>query len=220
MEKARNMKTSGITLLLLNTLKICIGLFITGIGTAMMYLVNWGSAPAATIGDGVHAAFHLSYGTAGILVNIVFLIILVFLDRKLISIGTILATFFLGIFIDTGVFLIEPFYMDTMPAPLKAVILVMGAVITAIGLGYYVGVNFGIGAIDGMSVALNKKLGISFTICRWGVDILLTIVGILLGSAWGAGTVVSVIITGPIMQVVIKYTQKAQLKTKGAPDTV
>lgn len=210
MDKTRNKKLPGITSMLVNTLKICIGLLITGIGTAMMYLVDWGSAPAATIGDGVHAALHLSYGTAGILVNVIFLIILVFLDRKLISIGTVLATFFLGIFIDTGVFLIRPFYVDTMPVPLKALMLLMGAVITAIGLGYYVGVNFGIGAIDAMSVALNEKTGISFTVCRWSVDIMLTIVGILLGSAWGAGTVVSVIITGPIMQAVIKRTRKPE----------
>lgn len=210
MDKTINRKLPGMAPLLLNTLKICIGLFITGIGTAMMYLVDWGSAPAATIGDGVHVALHLSYGTAGILVNIIFLIILVFWDRKLISIGTVLATFFLGIFIDTGVFLIQPFYVDTMPVPLKAVMLFMGAVITAIGLGYYVGVNFGIGAIDAMSVPLNKKTGISFTVCRWSVDIMLTIIGILLGSAWGAGTVVSVIITGPIMQAVIKRTRKPE----------
>ncbi len=169
---------------LINTLQICIGLFITGIGTAMMYLVNWGSAPAATIGDGVHVAFHISYGTAGILVNILFLIVLVFLDRSIISIGTILATFFMGIFIDVGVFLIEPFYTDTFSVFAKAVILVLGGIITAIGLGYYVGVNFGIGAIDGMSVALNKKFNIPFTVCRWGVDIVITVVGILLGGAW------------------------------------
>lgn len=210
MEKTTNIKEAGMKSLLLNTLKICIGLFITGIGTAMMYLVNWGSAPAATIGDGVHVAFHLSYGVAGILVNVFFLVILVFLDRKLISIGTILATFFMGIFIDVGVFLIQPFYVDTIPVALKAVILFLGGVITAVGLGYYVGVNFGIGAIDGMSVALNKKFGIPFTVCRWGVDIVLTVAGILMGGAWGAGTVVSIIITGPIMQVVIKHTQKAQ----------
>lgn len=212
MENTMSTKNGNMKKFLINTLQICIGLFITGIGTAMMYLVNWGSAPAATIGDGVHVAFHISYGTAGILVNILFLIVLVFLDRSIISIGTILATFFMGIFIDVGVFLIEPFYTDTFSVFAKAVILVLGGIITAIGLGYYVGVNFGIGAIDGMSVALNKKFNIPFTVCRWGVDILITLVGIALGGAWGAGTVVSVIITGPIMQVVIKYSQEFRKK--------
>lgn len=208
MENTTNIKNTGIKSLLVKTLKICIGLFITGIGTAMMYMVNWGSAPAATIGDGVHVAFHLSYGVAGILVNIFFLVVLVFLDRKLISIGTILATFFMGIFIDVGVFLIQPFYTDTLPVVLKAVVLFLGGAITAVGLGYYVGVNFGIGAIDGMSVALNKRFGIPFTICRWGVDIVITAAGILLGGTWGAGTILSVVITGPIMQVIIKLSQK------------
>jgi hypothetical protein len=210
-----NLKRADMKVLLSSTLKICIGLFFTGIGTAMMYLVNWGSAPAATIGDGVHAAFHLSYGVAGIAVNIFFLVVLFFLDRKLISIGTILATFFMGIFIDLGLFIIQPFYVDSIAVPMKGIVLLLGGIITAIGLGYYVGVNFGIGAIDGMSVALNKKFGIPFTVCRWGVDIIITIVGVGLGGAWGIGTVVSVIITGPIMQVVINHMHKNVVETAG-----
>lgn len=38
MENTTNIKNTGIKSLLVKTLKICIGLFITGIGTAMMYI--------------------------------------------------------------------------------------------------------------------------------------------------------------------------------------
>lgn len=204
--------------LLIKTLQVCLGLFITGIGTSMMYLVHWGSSPAATINDGVHAALHLSYGAAGISVNLFFLVVLFFLDRKLISIGTILATFFMGIFVEVGLFFIRPVFPDSLPVVFKFLILLSGGVITAVGLGYYVGVNFGTGAIDGMSVALNRKFGIPFTVCRWCMDILITVIGVALGAAWGVGTIISVTITGPVMQAVMKYSQKSR-RRYGLGDT-
>lgn len=200
--------------ILIKSLKVIIGLFIAGLGTAFMYVADFGSAPAATIGDGFHVFTGLSYGTAGIVVNVFFLIILFFLDRKLISFGTILATFFLGFFIDVGLFIINPIVPETMSILIQVLFLIIGTVVTAVGLGYYVGVDFGVGAIDGMSVALNKKTNISFTVCRWGVDIIITIVGIAMGAVWGIGTIVSVVVTGPIMQFVIQHTGKARKKAK------
>lgn len=199
---------------LIKSLKVIIGLFVTGVGTAFMYVADFGSAPAATIGDGLHVFTGLSYGTAGIVVNVFFLIILFILDRKLISFGTILATFFLGIFIDVGLFIIKPIVPETMSTLAQILFLIIGTVVTAVGLGYYVGVNFGVGAIDGLSVALNKKTNISFTVCRWGVDIVITVVGIVMGAIWGIGTIISVVVTGPIIQFVIQHTGEAKKKAE------
>jgi len=203
-----NINTLDLKTALVKTLHVCIGLLVTGIGTAFMYDLGWGSAPAATISDGVHMAFGLSYGVAGIACNLFFLAILVITDRKLISVGTILATFFLGFFIDVGVFLISPLQIIDMNAPMRILMLLVGCILTAIGLGYYVGINFGMGAIDGLSVMLNKKTKLSFKTCRWIVDIFLMIFGVAMGAAWGIGTIVSIVLTGPIMQVVISLVEK------------
>lgn len=209
-----NAKNIDYKTILIKSLKVILGLLVTGIGTAFMYIVNWGSAPAATIGDGVHVFTGLSYGVAGIVVNVFFLIVLFFLDKKLINFGTILATFFLGVFIDIGVWIITPLHIEMMGTAMKAVFLVIGCLLTAVGLGYYVGVNFGIGAIDGLSVAINKKTNISFSICRWSIDIILMIVGIALGASWGVGTIVSIVVTAPIMQFIINRTGEAAKAAK------
>ena len=204
---------------LLKTLHVCIGLLFAGIGTAFMYDLGWGSAPAATISDGAHVAFGLSYGVAGIACNLVFLLVLLLTDRKLISVGTILATFFFGVFIDFGVFLVAPLQISEMSLPLRVLMLVIGCVVTAVGLGYYVGVNFGIGAIDGLSVMLQNKTKLSYSVCRWIVDILLMAGGVLMGAAWGVGTILSIVVTGPIMQVVIGKVANWQLGTPKAEKT-
>lgn len=203
-----NKNTLDLKTALIKTLHICIGLLITGIGTAFMYDLGWGSAPAATISDGVHVAFRLSYGVAGIACNLFFLAVLIITERKLISVGTILATFFLGFFIDMGIFIISPLQIVDMNTTMRLLMLIIGCVLTAIGLGYYVGVNFGMGAIDGLSVMLNNKTKLSFRTCRWIVDIILMIFGVVMGAAWGIGTIISIALTGPIMQVVITLVEK------------
>jgi len=193
---------------LLKILKVCLGLFISGLGTAILYKVNMGSSPAGTITEGVSRYFNFSYSISSIIINIIFLVILFLTDKKIISVGTILATLLLGVFIDLGSNLISPLYIENYQGAIKAITMLVGCVLSAIGTGYYVGVRIGTGAIDGMSIMLNKKTNIQFKYCRWFIDGILIVIGVLLGASWGVGTLVSVIITGPIMQKIRNTMQK------------
>lgn len=204
MEKKRD--DSAVTLI--KILKVCLGLFISGLGTAILYKVNVGSSPAGTMTEGVSRYFDFSYTVSSIIINLIFLVILFFTDRKIISVGTILATLLLGVFIDLGSNLITPLYIENYHGVLKAITMLVGCVLSAVGTGYYVGVRIGTGSIDGLSIMLNKKTKIQFKYCRWFVDGILIIVGILFGASWGIGTLISVIITGPIMQKIRNTMQK------------
>lgn len=195
-------------ILLMKSFQICLGLLIVGIGNACLYDVGWGSAPAATVVSGFHIAFHLSYTTAGVVSNLFFLLILLVGDRKIIHVGTLIATFFSGFFIDTGAKIVAPLSIASMTMPMKVLMMILGCVLTAIGLGYYVAVEYGTGAIDGLSLMVHRKTGWSFRSCRWGTDLLLMVTGVALGAAWGVGTLSSILLTGPIMQTVIRWVQK------------
>lgn len=193
-------------------LKICIGLFTAGIGIAIMYNVGWGSAPGATLTQGMSVFTGNTYGVSSIIVNLTFLVLLFFLDKSLIGVGTVLVTFFLGFFIDSGMLLVSPLNIDLMSLEMKIVMMIIGSIIISIGFGYYVGVDFGTGALDGIAVALNRKYKVPFTYCRWGSDAALMLIGILLGASWGAGTVSCLVLTGPIMDFVIKKSQSFRAK--------
>src|SRR5699024_9193925 len=155
-----------------------------GICIAIMYNVVWGCDSEATLTQGLSAFTGYTYGISSIIVNLTFLILLFFLDKTLIGVGTVLVTFFLGFFIDLGMLIVSPFYINLMSLELKIVMMIIGSIIIAIGFGYYVGVEFGTGALDGLAVALNRKFNIPFTYCRWGSDAILMLIGILLGASW------------------------------------
>lgn len=187
--------------------KIMLGLFIIGIGAAMMLKAGMGSTPQATIIEGTTRFFNLDYTMGGLIANIIFFVILFFLDRDLISVGTVLPLF-MGFLIEVGTYIIEPLQIDSMTLVYKFIFLVLGSIIAGIGTGYYVGLDDGVGAIDAIGIVLYRKSKLSLQMSRWITDIVIFIIGVLLGGTWGVGTIISIIIVAPIMQRTINFMEK------------
>ena len=187
--------------------KIMLGLFIIAIGAAMMLKAGMGSTPQATIIEGTTRFFNLDYTMGGLIANIIFFVILFFLDRDLISVGTVLPLF-MGFLIEVGTYIIEPLQIDSMTLVYKFIFLVLGSIIAGIGTGYYVGLDDGVGAIDAIGIVLYRKSKLSLQMSRWITDIVIFIIGVLLGGTWGVGTIISIIIVAPIMQRTINFMEK------------
>jgi len=200
-------EASPIKMILVKSLVVFIGLLATGIGTSIMFQVGMGSAPPGTIIEGVKEFFNVSYGIAGIIVNFSFLVLLFFTERSLIGLGTIAMLFF-GYFVDLGNIIIAPLAIGNLSGAMQILAMVLGCLVVAVGTGLYLGVNFGSGAIDGLSILFDRKLPLDLKYCRWITDALLVLVGALMGASWGLGTVVAVAITGPILQSIITKMSK------------
>lgn len=193
-------------------IKILVGLFISGLGTAFLFELGWGSAPTSTIIEGVSRYFNLGFGLSSFSVNLAFLLLLFIFDKSLIGLGTILAALFLGIFIDLGTFIVKALQIPDMNLYLKFLMLLIGSTLNPIGLAYYMGQLMGSGAADSMSVIVHKKLNIEFKYSRWATDFLFMLLGIILGASWGIGTIATFILSGPIMQFVFKRINFMQAK--------
>lgn len=78
---------------IIDTIIICIGLFISSFGTALFYQSGMGSGGMATFCDGLHLLFNVSYGIMYIVVNVIFLILLFIFDKTMINVGTLMCAF-------------------------------------------------------------------------------------------------------------------------------
>lgn len=186
---------------------ILMGMLLTGVGTSIMYAAGLGSAPPGTINEGVKEFLGIGFGTAGIIVNSTFIVLLFAVDKSLIGVGTVAMLFF-GFFVDLGNVMIAPFNLASATGITQILISLFGCTIVAIGTGLYLGINWGSGAIDGISLLLDSKLPIDLKYCRWITDILLVVVGALLGASWGLGTIFAVIVTAPIMKSIMVAMRK------------
>ena len=79
--------------------------------------------------------------------------------------------------------------------------------IFAVGVGLYIGAGLGPGPRDGIMTGL-ARLGMSIRAARIGIDFSAFIIGVLLGGAYGYGTIVMVITVGPIVQYTLRKFDK------------
>lgn len=198
---------------------ICIGLIISSFGTALFYQAGMGSGAMATFCDGLHRLLHISYGTANMAANIVFLVLLFLCDRKMINVGTVLCVFLIGVFVDVGNVVFGLFPIRSAPVYLRLLCVLAGCVMMGIGLALYVAVERGFGALEGLVKYLCARTGLTFDKVKIGQDLLLICLGLLLHAEWGIGTLVSAITIGPIMQVCILWFRHLLDKDTADKDT-
>jgi len=190
--------------LILCILTISFGLFINGIGLAFLYSVELGSSPMGTFADGLHNILHISQGNANILANAAFLIVLLILARKYISVGTVLCTFTLGLYVNLASAIISPLNLGALPLPGKIAVSAIGTVLMGIGLGIYVSVEFGLGPLEAIVDIIYRHTKLKYKTAKIIFDALLGVLGVLFGGKIGVGTVISILCTGIVMDAVIR----------------
>ena len=147
---------------------------------------------------GLSRLLHISFGLA-LQISCVFLIAVILLvDRRLLGIGTVMHALLMGIFIDaiTRLGLIQ-----SSTTPLQSIFYVgIGVLLVGFGLAVYIKAGLGSGALDATMFLLHKKLRIELRWIKIGLDFFLACLGYLLGGALGITTLITVLLTGPIIQ--------------------
>lgn len=191
-------------------IRIIIGLFFMGTGTSILLSANLGASTMGTLSDGLHSVLPVSVSTANILVNLLFLLIVLFADRSLIHVGTVLATFFVGLFMSLSQSLLGFFPIDEMGLLVRMAIALLGILLLSIGLGYYISVDYGLGPYEAVTVLLQKKVKWPLKRCKQLCDFIFTVISIFMGATWGVGTFMAVLLTGPIMQRFLHFFKRKQ----------
>lgn len=185
-----------------------LGLMISSFGTALFYAGDLGSGAMATFCDGLHRVLNISYGSANTGANAVLLAILFLLDRKYINIGTILCVVTIGPWVNLFTPILQSLGIAAMGMPVRLMSAALGTVLMGIGLGLYMAVNRGLGALEGFVRYLREKTGIAVKTAKVIQDAVLVLGGILLGASWGAGTLLGIVCTGPVLQVSCRFFER------------
>lgn len=184
------------------------GLMISSFGTALFYAGDLGSGAMATFCDGLHRVMNISYGSANTGANAVLLAILFLLDRKYINIGTILCVVTIGPWVNLFTPILQNLGIAAMGMPVRLMSAALGTVLMGIGLGLYMAVNRGLGALEGFVRYLREKTGITVKTAKVIQDAVLVLGGILLGASWGAGTLLGIVCTGPVLQASCRFFER------------
>lgn len=181
-----------------------IGIAILSFGIALTIEADLGVSGWDVLHIGLFNTFGLTIGTWSQIVGLVVIFFTIFIDRKILSIGTVLNTIFLGIFIDLFLYLL-PTGEEWL---IQYLFLFFGIIIMGIGAGLYISAKLGPGPRDSLMIALTNKYKLSVGRVKTLMEISVLIIGYLLGGPVFIGTLIISVVIGPIMQFSLKWWDK------------
>jgi uncharacterized membrane protein YczE len=173
--------------------RLLFGLLLCGLGIASMVAADLGLGPWDVLHQGLSRLSGIPIGTVGILVGLGVLAVWLPLQERP-GLGTVLNVIVIGVVIDvTLLFLTTPHAWW-----IRAVMMLAGPVLFAVGSGFYIGAGLGAGPRDGVMTALARR-GIPVGVARAAIELTVLAAGWVLGGTVGAGTVVFALGIGPLV---------------------
>lgn len=180
--------------------RLLVGLWLYGVSNALMMKSALGGSPWVVFHQGAARHLPLSIGTIMVLVALLVLLLWIPL-RQMPGLGTLANTLLLGPFTDLGLRM-----LDTPDSLLmRWVCLLGGVVFCALATALYVGAQLGTGPRDGLMTGFVRRTGGSLQRVRTSIEVVVLLLGIVLGGTAGVGTLVFALGVGPITQRLMRY---------------
>lgn len=176
--------------------QLLLGLFLYGIAIAMMVRAAVGISPWDVLAQGISLRTGIPFGLVTNLVGGLVLLLWIPLRQRL-GIGTILNALLIGPSAEVGLWLIP--LQDNLWV--RIALFVGGLLLLSIATGLYIGARFGPGPRDGLMTGINAKFGVRIWVVRTTIEIIVLIIGWILGGNVGFGTLAFALLVGPLVHV-------------------
>ncbi len=183
---------------------IVVGSVVAAYGITLALYAGFGGATLAVLWQGISKTFHVSIGTASMIVAIVMIVFAFFYDRSQIHIGTILYQIVYSFCVD----LFANAHVYSTHIWVNALIMLLGIVLFAIGTGFYAAASLGRGSYEALTFSLAEKNNWQVKIVRMVLDVVMVVTGVMLGGKFGICTIVTILISGPVIQFAAAKTKK------------
>lgn len=177
---------------------IIVGSVIAAYGITLALCAGFGGATLAVLWQGISKTTHISIGMASFLVALGMILFVLIYDRSQIHIGTIIYQVVYSGCVD----LFANCHRYSSHMWINFMIMLVGVVLFAVGTGLYASASLGRGSYEAVTFALAEKNKWQVKVVRMISDILVVVIGVLLGGRFGICTIVTVLISGPIIQFV------------------
>lgn len=190
--------------LLKRILIIIVGSIIAAYGITLALYAGFGGATLAVLWQGISKTFHISIGMASFVVALVMILFAVIYDRKQIHIGTVLYQIVYSLCVD----LFANLHIYSRYMWINFFIMLAGVILFAAGTGLYASTSLGRGSYEAVTFALAEKNNWQVKIVRMILDVIMVVTGVLLGGSFGVCTIVTIIVSGPVIQFVNSGSKK------------
>ena len=187
---------------------LIIGLFLFGLGEAIIIGSGSGVSPWTVLAQGISKRSDFSIGMATFFISIAILIFWIPL-KQVPGIGTILN----AIIIASAIDLTLPYLPQPDDITFKIIQACFGILVVGLGSGIYLCSNLGPGPRDGLMIGLQKQTNTSLPAIRTIIELSAVISGWLLGGVVGVGTILFVFGIGPCVGIGLTLVEKVSKNT-------
>lgn len=178
----------------------CLGTLIIQFGVSIFIECDLGVDTLTVFIIGIKNLLNISTGQSSILImTSIFLIIFIF-ARDHIKLGTFLAMFICGIFLDIINPIISLLQIGSYPFVVRFILSFLASALIAYGLKVVLKAKMGVSPYDEFSYVLAEKTKFEFKYVRIALDITIIIIGFSLGGPVGIGTIIGALSIGPFIQ--------------------
>ena len=172
------------------------GFLLYGLAIALIVHANLGTGTWLVLEVALANIFGIKIGTMTVYMGFLVLIIALAL-REQVGWGT------LGNILSIGPWL--NLFLDMISTPkdslaLQIAMFLSGVLIQGVATAVYIGVDAGAGPRDSLMLAIHRTTGVSLRVARGALEIIVVLIGWLLGGPLGLGTVIFALLIGPSVQ--------------------
>lgn len=189
------------------TVIMLIAVIIMGMGVGFFMHAAMGSDPFSTLNLGVSSKLNLSFGVWQAIFNAILLIMIVFVDRSKLGIGTIGNMLLVGFSADIMSGLLANILPPASELGIisRVLLTVLGVLMQLVGCSFYVTCDLGMAPYDCISYIVPERTKIPFRWWRILIDVICVGTGFACGAAIGIGTLMMAFGTGPLLPILNKY---------------
>lgn len=187
-----------------------LGIFLIGIGVAFNNCAMLGNDPIGIVYDGVRTFAKLNseqLGTASNFVNGGLIVLLLFVGRRYLNIGTLIYILPYGFFVSLG----SNIYYNYLASDIllyRWLIVVVGCLLLYTGVAIYIAMDMGLDPFTGIVMVIRDKLKWDYKKTKIMFDIIMVILGTSLGGKLGVVTLLTALTAGPGIQFFSKHIKK------------
>jgi uncharacterized membrane protein YczE len=177
-------------------LVIELGFLLYGLALTLIVRANLGTGTWLVLEVALANIFGIKIGTMTVYMGFIVLIVALAL-REQVGWGT------LGNILSIGPWLnlfLNMIFTPKDNLALQVVMFLLGVLIQGAATAIYIGVDAGAGPPDSLMLAIHRTTGLSIRLARGAIEIIVVLIGWLLGGPLGLGTVVFALLIGPSVQ--------------------
>jgi len=195
-----------------NVIVLLLGVLLLSIGGALFLTANIGSDSLMVFNQGISVVLKTKVGLAIMISNIIALFIIFFINKKTLGLGSLAIIFLLGptiqIIKDANIF------KTPNTLILQILMVLIGIVIGGLGLALYMYADLGLSPFEGIIVTISNETKVRFGIIKIIFDAIYFTTGALLGGVFGIGSIMTVFLYGPTIDMFMKLLKKTNIIKK------